>query len=669
MNISNLQALQELMNIPNWVAFKLIPDTDREGHFKKLPFDPRTGRLAKANDPTTWATYDEAYSYAERNGLIQNHTGGIGFEFSDGYAGIDLDNVVLPDGSLKDYAIDVVQTMDSYTEYSPSGKGLHILFKLTGNKKIGTKNNKLDIEFYNHSRYFTVTGNVYGEAKPVRERTEEARKVYAKYFIKQEKKNANTSPQNSPKDIQMRLTGKELLEKIFEHDNTGNARALWNGDISAYGGDHSAADLALCNILAWWTNGDATQMDNLFRDSGLMREKWDEKHGQQTYGDMTISKAIDFMKGNGYTGENPNASMRKSVPSESSSPVNTKSLHHEVSKPKYELPVTGYDYVTGGGLNTDLENFRKFPPIYTGFDNLDEKQGKLAPGLYALGAIPSLGKTSFSLQMADNMARAGNFVLYFALEQNRLELTTKSLSRLTAQENLNTAISSMRIRRGDYYNDTERKAFERAVVEYQKFARNIAIVELGMEATISTITYEIKSFIESTGLRPVVFVDYLQIIRPDVKPGKYQNTNTKDYVDDHVRILKKLQSDNNLIMVLVCSFNRANYSSPVDYESFKETGSIEYTADVLWGMQLQVVKNKEQDFLTSNEKGKGLIKRKAIKDASKAIPRMVMIENLKNRYGKKNYSCGYIYDCRFDYFVPDPNFKDEDKDNDTRTIY
>ena len=666
------------MNIPNWVAFKLVPDADREGHFKKLPIDPHTGRGAKANDPSTWGTYEEAFSYAQHNSLIANHTGGIGFEFSDGYAGIDIDNCVLPDGSLKDYALDIVQTMDAYTEYSPSGKGLHILFKLTGDKKIGTKNDKLGIEFYNHDRYFTVTGNIYGKAKPIQERTETAQKVYAKYFIKQDNKNANMPAQNSP-NIQMPLTDKELLDKMFEYDKTGTARALWNGDISAYGGDHSAADLALCNILAWWTNGNAKQMDNLFRTSGLMREKWDERHGQQTYGDLTISKAIDFMRGNGYTGENPNASMRKSVPG-TPSPVeieNTQKHSQESKKPEheenllqqeqYQLPITGYDYISGGTFEADLEGFRKFPEVKTGFENLDEKQGNLAPGLYVLGAVPSLGKTSFCLQMADNIAKAGNFVMYFAIEQNRLELTTKSLSRLTAQENINTAISSMNIRRGDYYNEAQRKAYERAKENYLHFSRNITIIELGLSATISTITEEIKNFIQATGFRPIVFIDYLQIIRPDEKPGKFKQTNTKEFVDDHVRILKKLQSDNNIVMVLVCSFNRASYSNPVDFESFKETGAIEYTADVLCGMQLQVV--REDNIFMKDDKAKNA-KREEIRKASKAIPRKVMIQNLKNRYGKRGYSCGFIYDCRYDYFVPDPNFKDdEEKGNDRGAIY
>ena len=168
----------------------------------------------------------------------------------------------------------------------------------------------------------------------------------------------------------------------------------------------------------------------------------------------------------------------------------------------YKPPMTGFDYLSGGTFESDLEAFRKFPEVKTGFENLDAKQGRLAPGLYVLGAVPSLGKTSFCLQMADNIAQAGNFVMYFALEQNRLELTTKSLSRLTARENINTAISSINIRRGEFYNEAQRKAYEKAKEAYQQFSRNITVIELGLSATISTIT----EFLILIGMSPENFI-------------------------------------------------------------------------------------------------------------------------------------------------------------------
>ena len=332
---------------------------------------------------------------------------------------------------------------------------------------------------------------------------------------------------------------------------------------------------------------------------------------------------------------------------------------------EWQPPLNGYDYVNSGIFTSDLEKFRKLPVIKTGFENLDEKQESLYPGVYVIGATPSLGKTSFSLQMADNIAKSGNIVLFFALEQNRLELTTKSISRLTAQndttKNHSLSTTSMNIRRGKFFTYAQEDAYKRAVEDYKKFADRIVIIELGLDATITSITGTVEKFINYIGLKPVVFVDYLQIIRPE----KDKQT-TKDFVDEHMRVLKKLQSENELVMIVISSFNRTNYTSPVDYESFKETGSIEYTADVLWGMQPQIVATDEL-FLSDDKKKRN--KREEIDKATRAIPRLLMLKNLKNRYGQKNYSCGFIYDPRFDYFIPDLNFKEkEENDNNSKAV-
>ena len=120
--------LDELLGLSQWVAYRIAAN-ERKGKPDKLPLNPHDSTNAKSNDASTWGTYDEAVRYAFQNGLRGN-AGGIGFEFANGYAGIDLDDVVLTVGMLKPFADEVVRMMDSYTEYSASGKGLHILFKL-----------------------------------------------------------------------------------------------------------------------------------------------------------------------------------------------------------------------------------------------------------------------------------------------------------------------------------------------------------------------------------------------------------------------------------------------------------------------------------------------------------------------------------------------------------
>ncbi len=146
----------------------------------------------------------------------------------------------------------------------------------------------------------------------------------------------------------------------------------------------------------------------------------------------------------------------------------------------------------------------------------------------------------------------------------------------------------------------------------------------------------------SQGVKPVVIVDYLQIVRPaDMRQS------AKDAVDSNVRAFKKLQTENDLVVLLISSLNRANYLTPVDFESFKESGGIEYTADVIWGLQLSVM----NDEIFDKEKGlKG--KREKVMEAKRAKPREVELICLKNRYGISSYRCKFDYYTQYDYFVP-----------------
>ena len=673
------QALAPLKALPQWVAFRREPDEKREGHFRKPPINPRTGEGAKANDPTTWGTYTEAVNYAKGNGLFDADTdgkpkGGIGFEFANGYAGIDLDHVVNADGTLKEFAREVVETLDSYTEYSPSGTGLHILLTVEETPEQWThffENVKHkapidggEIEFYTQARFFTVTGKPYGEAKQIRERTQEAKRIAEKYLLKTENKTSKMTAQNSPvNNFPDTLTDRELLDKMFNSENGRAIEALYRGDISGYDNDQSRADLALCNYLAFWTNGGASRMDSLFRNSGLMRLKWDERHkGSQTYGAMTIEKAIQDTK-NGFTGA--------SVPLQRQN-NNDKTMSYqqkENAKEKLKnipLPMSDYEYIKSGLFQNALTAFREYPEISTGFENLDREQEQLISGFYILGAIPSIGKTSFCLQMADNIASLGHKVLYIALEQTRLELTSKTLSRTTAQMNSKfirtMAVTSRNIRKGNY-SQLQKEALQKALKEYMNFADDKIIIDLPFTATISEVKCVIENYIEQTGIKPVVFVDYLQVIKPDID---VKGATLREYIDSNIGELKKLQSNHNLIMIVISSFNRTNYTASVDFSSFKETGSIEYTADVVWGLQYQVMKSDE---VFKSEKKEREQRNKLDEEAQK-IPRKILLKNLKNRYGRSKYECGFCYDPRFDLFTVDVGFEqDKEKKNDDRAIY
>ena len=613
---------ESLKQLKQWVCFKLEYN-EKKGKHDKIPKDPKTGYNAKANDPATWSDFQTAVKAVSKYGFD-----GIGIEFANGIFGVDLDNVV-KDGKLTPEAQDIIKTLDSYTEYSPSGTGVHILCKGTIPPKDRRKGN---IEMYSEGRFFTVTGNVLGEVKEVQERTAQAAAVHAKYLKREEPK-----PTNQPPDLN--LSDSELINKAMSAKNGHIFRALWNGDISGYP-SQSEADLALCNLLAYWTNGNAYRMDVLFRQSGLYREgKWNERHGADTYGNMTINKALsDFTP---YTP--PVESNKKTAPTSAATPGavennNSNTLYQSGQDPQTVLKDNLVSHYLEDVFIKDIDKFKSYKDRKTGFNNLDELTGGLYPGLYVVGAISSLGKTTFVHQIGDQLAEQGDHVLFFSLEQSRPEMVTKSLSRITARHNKATAVSAIKIRAGKLTPEVIA-----AAEEYNKIADRISVIECNFNTNIYSIVNYTKAYMETYNVKPVVIVDYLQII-PPVDPRQ----SDKEKIDNTIRGLKKLQSENDLVLFVISSINRANYLTPIDFESFKESGGIEYTADVVWGLQLQILND---DLFNSEKKIKE--KREKVRQAKKAIPREIELVCLKNRYGVSSYSCGFKYDPRFDLFEPD----------------
>ncbi len=294
---------EELKELPQWVVWKLVPNIDKDGAPKKprkVPIDPKTGRDAKANDPRTWGTYDQALEFFSKlKGKEHNACGktgkicGLGFEFSsnDPYVGIDLDHCWNGSGP-QEWALDIIRDFGSYAEQSPTGTGAHIL--LRGKLPQGRRR-KGSIEVYEEGRYFTVTGRLIDpNFRTIEDRSGRLQEFHSRVLAESGKKAENQAQERTNTS---RTTVDEafILERAPKAKNGPLFSRLWNGDISGCDDDNSKADLALCNILAFWTRKDPVLMDSLFRRSGLMREKWDRVHRPAdgaTYGKMTIEKAM-----------------------------------------------------------------------------------------------------------------------------------------------------------------------------------------------------------------------------------------------------------------------------------------------------------------------------------------------------------------------------------------
>lgn len=276
----------ELRNTPHWILWR---SEVRNGKKTKVPYQIN-GEMAQSNNKRSWSTFPTIIKFYEQGGYD-----GIGFMFSkdDPFVGIDIDHCI-QEGALTSLAEDVIETVNSYTEYSPSGDGIHIIAKgklpLKG-PGTGRKNVDLGLEVYRHGRYFTFTGDCLDQV-PVEDRTDELKVLFEKYLKekpKPEKKQSNTSFERE--DITS-LSNAELWERMFDSKSGAAIKDLFQGML--INDDHSSTDMALCNHLAFWTDKDAAKMDSMFRESSLLREKWDKPHSSdgRTYGQMTIDTAI-----------------------------------------------------------------------------------------------------------------------------------------------------------------------------------------------------------------------------------------------------------------------------------------------------------------------------------------------------------------------------------------
>lgn len=274
----------ELQDMKQWVCWKY---QERDGKDAKVPIDPYTGKHADPSDPETWGTFGGALTYYGSKDAT-----GIGFVFSksDNYVGIDIDDCIDEDGTISETGSEIVSTLDSYTERSPSGTGLHIIVK--GNLPDGS-NRKESVEMYDERRFFTVTGQSISDTPAHIEHCEdEISEVHESYLQSSADTAVITGEGDSPP--QSSLSDDKLINKAKSSESGEKFTRLWNGQIADYD-SHSEADAALCSRLAFWTAGNTNQIDRLFRRSGLMRSKWDEKRGTQTYGERTIANSIEVV--------------------------------------------------------------------------------------------------------------------------------------------------------------------------------------------------------------------------------------------------------------------------------------------------------------------------------------------------------------------------------------
>jgi replicative DNA helicase len=286
-------------------------------------------------------------------------------------------------------------------------------------------------------------------------------------------------------------------------------------------------------------------------------------------------------------------------------------------------------------IDTFFEEINKNQVVVpTGFTEFDKiLDGGLYEGLYIIGAVSSLGKTTFALQVGDQMAQQGYDVLVFSLEMSRQELMAKSISRLTflnCDGKLQNAKTVRSITVKDKYmacSQAEKDLIHKSANLYAEYGRNVYIFEGIGDIGVGEIKTTLQEHIAVTGRTPVIIIDYLQILASDTRGTDKQNT------DKSVLELKRMSRDFKIPVIVISSFNRENYKAEVSMLAFKESGAIEYSSDVLLGLQFKGAGPDLNDT-----------------EVRRRNPREIQLKVLKNRNGRTGDMIDFEYYSMFNFF-------------------
>lgn len=278
----------ELRSLKQWGVFRKEWNSERN-KYNKYPYSAIDGKPGKSNDSKTWADFDTALQ-----GLDKYKMDGLAFFFANGYVGLDIDHI---DDELERYFAGdyqenvvkkVVNSLQTYTELSMSETGIHAIFKgeIPGNRR-----RKSNVEMYETGRFFALTGKSFGPYSEVvsKPKVNTIKSLYTYFFGTDNVVKLPVSTPITPNDLSI-----DEIIKRAEMSKTGKRFKIFiDGGWEGFYPSHSEADLAFANDLAFWCGRDFSKMDEIFRQSDLMRDKYDEKHGKATYGVALLNKAIN----------------------------------------------------------------------------------------------------------------------------------------------------------------------------------------------------------------------------------------------------------------------------------------------------------------------------------------------------------------------------------------
>lgn len=291
----------------------------------------------------------------------------------------------------------------------------------------------------------------------------------------------------------------------------------------------------------------------------------------------------------------------------------------------------------------DIKQRHDYPDnIPTGFKNLDDElDGGLQPKLYVLGAVSSLGKTTFALNVADNLAKQGRHVFFFSMESSKREVTDKLLSRASCLSN-GHKWTQLQVSRGAWLNNAEDKEeFDGLFKAFSRYQRFLHIYDNRVKA--SQVKDLVNGWLDNhpDEKKPLVVVDYLQILQ-----AEQDNVTDKAKVTDSVSVLSELTKQAEVPVLVISSLNRASYWQDVSFESFKESGEIEYSADVMLGLEFA----HREEYITVQKNGHVELNKEKFDQRKQEVPRRVEMVILKNRTGKTGGHIFFKYNAMFNSY-------------------
>lgn len=278
----------ELTTLKQWGCFHKIWD-EKRGKYNKIPINAYDGSPGKSDDPSTWSDINTAIRAVQN---IKN-CDGLAFYFANSYVGLDVDHIA---DDLETYKLGNEEslvsqikrlTKSTYMEISVSGEGIHAIFK---GKIPGNRRRKGQFEMYETGRFFALTGNCISTDKVQSLNKDEMKKLYTFAFGEDKVIPISNQIDEEP---QVDLSISEIINKAYDSAKGERFKLFMQGGWEKFYNSQSEADMAFANDLAFWCGRDFNKMDTIFRNSSLMRDKYDEKHGATTYGIATLRKAIN----------------------------------------------------------------------------------------------------------------------------------------------------------------------------------------------------------------------------------------------------------------------------------------------------------------------------------------------------------------------------------------